>query len=252
MHRHKTVAQILLILSIFSSVLAAPVLRVREMPGAVAVRVPAEGAVAVLEKRIDWPWSSKKKPQPSTDANLPPLIDLSPESEQTTNSPKTPKTPQPDHPPLIDLTSDYSDTETGSGSQLANGHSSGSQPTMSNGHVDPLTPSTSASSSPEHPQTGPQASAPASPEHPQTEPQTSAPTSPEHSGSQSTTTPPKPVPVDNAPPKTTSSKPKIMTPEKIKATKYAAVVGLVSAAYLSLLEPEIIHGGYSSHGSSSS
>jgi hypothetical protein len=235
MHRHKTVAQILLILSIFSSVLAAPVLRVREMPGAVAVRVPAEGAVAVLEKRIDWPWSSKKKPQPSTDANLPPLIDLSPESEQTTNGPKTPKTPQPDHPPLIDLTSDYSDTETGSGSQLPNGHSSGSQPTMSNGHA--FTPSTSASSSPEHLQT---------------EPQASAPTSPEHSGSQSTTTPPKPVPVDNAPPKTTSSKPKIMTPEKIKATKYAAVVGLVSAAYLSLLEPEIIHGGYSSHGSSSS
>ena len=54
MHRHKIVAQILLTLSIFNSVLAATVVTAREIPGAVgavAVRRPAEGVVAVLEKR---------------------------------------------------------------------------------------------------------------------------------------------------------------------------------------------------------
>jgi hypothetical protein len=54
MHLHRIVAQILLILSILNSVLAAPVVRVREIPGtrgAVAVRVPAEGVVSVLVKR---------------------------------------------------------------------------------------------------------------------------------------------------------------------------------------------------------
>ena len=53
MHRHKIVAQILLILFILNSVLAAPIVRVREIPGArgtVAVRVPAEGVVAAVRE----------------------------------------------------------------------------------------------------------------------------------------------------------------------------------------------------------
>jgi hypothetical protein len=80
MHLRKIVARTLLILSILNSVPAAPVVRVREIPGArgaVAVRAPAEGVVAVLEKRDfdaleaawfllpdDKPASSKLPPPP--------------------------------------------------------------------------------------------------------------------------------------------------------------------------------------------
>jgi hypothetical protein len=84
MHRHKIVAQILLILSILNFVLAAPIVRVREIPGArgaVAVRVPAEGVVAVLEKR---PWA----PQPGTSGGPGPE---QPEPQSTT-SPEHPET----------------------------------------------------------------------------------------------------------------------------------------------------------------
>lgn len=151
MHQYKIVAQILLILSILNSVLAAPIVRVREMPearGAVAVRAPAEGVVAVLVKR------------PSEE------------------------------------------------------------------------PGTSAGSSP-----GPQSTV----EHPQLRPETN----PEHSEpvyydtSSEELGPPEP---DRARPSNAAWRQKIMTPEKIKATKYAGVVGLLSAAYLSLLITEITHG----------
>jgi len=77
MHLHKIVAQILLTLSILNSVLAAPAVSVRQMHdarGAVPVRVPAEGVVA-LEKRLFEPSfgeaihnffsSPQPKPQPS-------------------------------------------------------------------------------------------------------------------------------------------------------------------------------------------
>jgi hypothetical protein len=86
MHLRKIVARTLLILSILNSVPAAPVVRVREIPGArgaVAVRAPAEGVVAVLEKRdfdtlgLDEAWflllggrpASSKPPPPSKPAS---------------------------------------------------------------------------------------------------------------------------------------------------------------------------------------
>jgi hypothetical protein len=54
MHRHRMVAQILLIIPIINSGLAAPAVSVREIQEArraLAVPVPAEGVVAVLQKR---------------------------------------------------------------------------------------------------------------------------------------------------------------------------------------------------------
>ena len=76
MHRHKILVQILLILSILNSVLAAPVVRVGEIPGApgaVAVRVPAEGVVAVLEKRPFWGlWGEPGSEHPETQSTGPP------------------------------------------------------------------------------------------------------------------------------------------------------------------------------------
>lgn len=93
MHPHKIIAQILLILSILNSVLAAPIFRVREIPGArdvVAARVPAEGVVAVLEKR---PFND---PQPGTSPGP------SPEQPQSTTDPEhlspSPSTTDPEHP----------------------------------------------------------------------------------------------------------------------------------------------------------
>ena len=54
MYQRRILAQILLILSILNSVLAAPIVHVREMPkacGALAAQVGREGMAAVLEKR---------------------------------------------------------------------------------------------------------------------------------------------------------------------------------------------------------
>lgn len=103
MHQHQIVAQILLIFSILNSALAAPaVLSVREMRGersVVAVRVPTEGVVAVLEKRpFDPEWetsegSSRSSPETSeTQSTIPET------SETQSTSPEQPK-PQPTRPP---------------------------------------------------------------------------------------------------------------------------------------------------------
>jgi hypothetical protein len=149
MHQHKIVAQILLILTILNSVLAAPILRVREMPearGAVAVRAPAEGVVAVLVKR-----------------------------------------PSEEPPESV-------------------GSSPGPQLTAASGH----------------------------PQQPATDPEETY-----HDASSEDLGPPEP----NRPVSSNAAwRQKIMTPEKIKATKYAAAVALLTTAYLSLLVPEIDHG----------
>jgi hypothetical protein len=104
MHRHKIVAQILLILSVLNSVLAAPAVSVREMHEArraLAVRVPAEGAVAVLQKR---PYPLPPPPSPESESNafgqspehpLPPLPPPESESNALGQSPEHQLPPPP-------------------------------------------------------------------------------------------------------------------------------------------------------------
>ena len=74
MHRHRILVHILLTLSILNSVLAAPAVSVREIHeargvmvrSAMAARVPAEGGVAVLQKRPYEEPSSQPVPQTGT------------------------------------------------------------------------------------------------------------------------------------------------------------------------------------------
>ncbi|KAN0113874.1 hypothetical protein V8E52_007346 [Russula decolorans] len=113
MHLHKIVAQILLILSILNSVLAAPVVRVREIPrarGAVAVRVPAEGVVSVLEKRpylpqwLQW-WGASAAP--------------SPEQPQSTANHEHPESQSTQPPELTETEEVYHDASEGPPSNAA-------------------------------------------------------------------------------------------------------------------------------------
>jgi hypothetical protein len=104
MHRHQIVAQILLILSILNSALAAPVvLSVQEMPGKrsfVAVRVPTEGVVAVLEKRpFDPEWETPAKPSPGS-SEIQPSSEPSSEISEIKSSPENSEfqtTTSPEH-----------------------------------------------------------------------------------------------------------------------------------------------------------
>jgi hypothetical protein len=226
MHQHKIVVQILLMLTVLNSVLAAPVVHVREIPkarGAVAVRVPAEGMTAVLKKR--------------------PYV---PPTEPGTSAGPSPGNPEPQ------LTSPEN---TGPQSATLPGNA-GPQSTTNPEHTGPQP------TNPEH--TGPQ---PTSPEHtaPQSEilpehpgPQSGYPPdhsgllamTDEYSGSQRTTgeiqhyasssvldaPQARPARVSNA-----AWRQKILTPEKIKATKYAAGAALLTSAYLGLLLPEIFN-----------
>jgi hypothetical protein len=94
MHRYQIVAQILLVLSILNSALAAPaVLSVREVPverGVVAVRVPAEGVVAVLQKRPFEPeWETSQGPSPSTTSPEQPKPQLPAPPKKPWTRPKT-------------------------------------------------------------------------------------------------------------------------------------------------------------------
>jgi hypothetical protein len=194
MHRQKAVAQILLILSILNSVLAAPIL-IREMPGArgaVAVRVPAEGVVAVLEKQ---PFEPR---------------------QQTGSTPGSQPGTSTAHPSPQTGTDPYKEFDWES---WMNGHNPESQPGTSTGPT-PGHSGTQSSTS-----TGPSSGTPSV-------------ASSEELG------PPKPQPKPQ-PQRAVSSnaawKQKIMTPGKIKATKYVAVAGLLTAAYMGLLFPDIIH-----------
>jgi hypothetical protein len=182
MHRQKAVAQILLILSILHSVLAAPIL-IREMPGArgaVAVRVPAEGVVAKLEKR--------------------PFEPL----QQTGSTPGSQPGTSTAHPSPRTGTDPYKGFDW---EGWMNGHNPGSQPGTSTGPTPGHSGTQSVASSEE-----------------------SGPLKPQ----------PKPQP-QRAVSSNAVWKQKIMTPEKIKAAKYFGAAGLLTAAYMSLLFPEIMH-----------
>jgi hypothetical protein len=185
MHRQKTVAQILLILSILNSVLAAPIV-IRGMPGArgaVAVRDPGGGVVGTStgstpepqpNKGFDWESWIKGHPRD-------PYKDFNWESWS-----KGVTSTQP--------------TSTGS----SPGHSSSETQSVASSKEIPQPETQSVASSKEIPQ-------------------------------------PKPQPQSAAPSKAAAWKQKIMTPGKIKATKYVAAAGLLTAAYMGLLFPEIIH-----------
>lgn len=229
MHQHKIVARILLMLAVLNSVLAAPVVYVREIPkarGAVAVRVPAEGMAAVLQKR---PY------------------------EQGTSTGPNPGNPEPQSPPP-ENSGPQSTTSLGhTGPQLATPpENSGSQSATSPGHTGPQ-----SDIPPEH--TVPQSEI--QPVHSGPQPLTSAEHSgllamtDEYSGSQridpggvqhyaSSSLRDPPPRVSNA-----AWRQKIMTPEKIKATKWIGGAFLLTSAYLSLLLPEIFNNEASSQSS---
>jgi hypothetical protein len=102
MHQHKIVAQVLLILTILNSVLAAPIVRVREMP-------KAPGAVAVQVESQSPPNPENPETQSTTGPGSPePQSQTSPEISETqsptgpeiseTQSPTGPENPEPQLP----------------------------------------------------------------------------------------------------------------------------------------------------------
>ena len=227
MHQHKIVTRILLILTILNSVPAAPVIQLREIPktrGALAVRVPAEGVVAVLEKR---PFVPVVEPEISVGSSPDHTGPLSPMTypvnygpQSTTNAEHTGplSTTSPENPGSQPTTN-----AEHTGAQSMNPESPGSQPPTNAGH------------------TGAQST---NAENPGSQPTTNA----EHTGPPSTETGgvdhgapsqgPRPPPrVSNA-----AWRQKILTPEKIKAVKYVGGVALLATAYLGLLLPEISNG----------
>jgi hypothetical protein len=224
MHQHKIVAQILLILTILNSVPAAPVLPLQEIPkarGAVAVRVPAEGVVAVLEKRPFVPLYEPEISVGSSPDHTGPLSMTYPEisgPQSTTNPEHTgPQSTNPENPEAQSTT---------------NHEISGPQSTSNPGPQSTNPENPEAQSTTNHENPGPQST-----------------TNPEHTGPQSTETgevhdgassqeskPPEPVSSEAA------WRQKILTPENIKVIKYIGGSGLLVSAYLALLYPDITHG----------
>jgi hypothetical protein len=221
MHQHKIVAQILLMLTVLNSVLAAPVVHVREIPkerGTVAVRVPAEGMATVLEKRpyvpptepgtSAGPSPGSPEPQLTSPENTGPQSATLPENagpQSTTNPEHTgPQSTSPEH--------------TTPQSEILPEHP-GPQSEFSSDHSGLLAMTDEYSG----PQTG---------EIPNGEPHT---WEIQHYASPSLREPP-PARLSFA-----AWRQKILTPERIKATKYAGGGALLTAAYLGLLLPEIFH-----------
>ena len=209
MHQHKIVTRILLILTILNSVPAAPVIQLREIPktrGALAVRAPAEGVVAVLEKRPFVPVVEPEISVGSSPDHTGPLSPMTyPENyghQSTTNGGHTGplSATNPENPGSQDSQPTTNAEHTGA--QSTNPENTGSQPTANAGHTGP--PSTETG--------GVDHGAPSQGPRP-------------------------PARVSNA-----AWRQKILTPEKIKAIKYIGGVALAAAAYLGLLLPEISNG----------
>lgn len=263
MHQHKTVAQILLIISILNSVLAAPAVSAREtyeIRNAMAARAPAEGAVVVLSKR---PYND------GTQSNGPAQNDVVPNPPVQNVEPNLPMQNGvvPNGPVRNGYVSEPDPPGSGSSSGASSGSSSGTN----------------------SPPPGPEVhSAPPSPNiHPVPETQPATPTPEGHSGPispdhypfppseirpapQSGEIPPDiqptnqhaddassvassgvgsheqdvnhPVSPPAAPPKGNRvvKMPKIMTPEKIKVLKYLGAAGLATA-YLAAVLPEYVN-----------
>jgi hypothetical protein len=201
MHRQKTVAQILLILSILNSVLAAPTV-IRGMPGAhdtVAVRGPGGGVVGTSTGSTPEPqpnegfdWESWMKGHPRD-----PYKDFNWESWS-----KGVTSTQP--------------TSTGSSPQA--GHSETQSVASSKEIPQPETQSVASSKGIPQPETQSVASSKGIPQ-PEPQPQSAAPSK-------------------------AAWKQKMLTPEKIKATKYVGAAGLLLVASMGFLLPDIIHNDY--------
>ena len=98
---------------------------------------------------------------------------------------------------------------------------------------------TSLQTSPQHGAIEPYTSPPASPAHDETQPHTLPPASPAHSEPEAMMIPTQPVNKAKVPSQA-AWRQKIMTPEKIKATKFAAGAALLATAYMGLLFPQIM------------
>jgi hypothetical protein len=253
MHRHKTVAQILLMLFILNSALAAPVLLQRNEPQAVtpvgpdappSIDLPSNSQ-SQLPDGPEHPSQSPSGHRYSTSMTgssgyldyaatpsgnlklLPPTVntghsEIQPDTSAVADpqhgaiQPYTPPPASPEHPQIQPYTSPPASPQHGA-----------------------IQPYTSPPASPQHGAIQPYTSPPASPQHDDVQPHTSPPASPAHSGVQEMTIPPQPVDKAKAPSKATW-KQKILTPENIKTTKYGGGAALAAAAYLGLLIPDII------------
>lgn len=199
MHQHKIVAQILLILSILNSALAAPVVGVREIPGArgaVAVRVPAEGVVAVLEKRLL-------------------------ENQQESSAGPSSEHPEPQSTRPPEPTETYHD----SSSELGPSEPTQTEQVYHDASSEELKPPEATQTEPVYHDASSEELGP--PEATQTE-QVYHDASPEqvhHDASSEELNSPE------------TWKQKILTPETIKAAKYVGAAALLATAYLGLLLP---------------
>ena len=255
MHRHKIVAQILLILSILNSAFAVPVLLQKRPnePQAVTPVLPD------APPSIDLPSSSQSQLPGGPERPFPQWPSIHQHSESMASSGYLEYSPTPSgnlrlltptvntgHSEIQPDTSAAAATDSQHGEiqpytlPPANPQHSEIQPYISppaspqHGEIQPYI---SPPASPQHGEIQPHTSPPASSQHGEIQPYTSPPASPAHPGPQSVTTAPQPV---NKAPSKAAWRQKIMTPEKIKATKFAAGAALLATAYMGLLFPEIM------------
>ncbi|KAF8487746.1 hypothetical protein F5888DRAFT_1893787 [Russula emetica] len=243
MHHHKIVAQILLILTILNSVLAAPIGKIPQARGAVAVRVPAEGVVLV------------KRPQPATSEgpNTETQSMTSPQNHEV--PPETPETEETYYdasseelgPPAPNQAASSEEVRPPASNQAASSEELGPpapNQAASSEEVRPPAPNQAASEEEVRPPAPNQAASeeevrPPAPNQAASEEEV-RPLAPNQAASEEVLRPPV---TNQAASSGAAWKQKMLTPENIKSAKILGITGLATAAYLSLLIPEIKNDG---------